>query len=788
MASNHQLTVGGMEHRVQRLDGGGTRLWGAGGSLVWQNSANIWSLVAGSSGDAFAIASTNYGDAKVQHLDATGAPTWAAAGITVLDTATYPNPNLPVACADGAGGFTVVAGVEDLVAQRVTAAGATVWGAGVTLTSLPGWQTNAAVTPDGFGGLLVVYADHYYSAVTDPYAHALSARRLDGFGTVLWGNDGFWWTLLHADPDWRVADPQIVADGSGGAQVVWPQYDDSWNRNTAYAAGLGPAGSSPPVPTLTAMWPDGGAPGEVLGVLALGDYLDAGMDYALVRDGVGSVPLTGVTVAGGKLLAATLDLGGAAPGAYALVAREGGPVVAELPDAFGVGVAPVCAEDRPMGLPDQDPVPFGSQRKAAFGPDGRARYAWLAYDPAQGRWGVNLWVGDDHGGSVTTVHRSNVPLRDLSLAVGPGGEPHLVFVADDGASEVLHYLRDGADHAHLFTDGVRSPCLAVDEAGLAMIVFESDIMGASWLFWMAGTDAGLGPQTDLISGAGATQPDVALADGGFMLTYVRDFWVPGLREVCRQRCEGLSWQQPVGITFGVTITSPSVAWDGAGRLLFAWVLDNAGGQPLLHTMLMTDGTAGPVRWRGGLPLVYRCSVAASGPRAFRLLTQESGSGIPMEVYLRSGDGNVFHARRRVNSRDDVDFPVLAAEPAGSGLFAAWLDHDLVGEPVSCYFCRSPVSAVVPAAAGIALDACPNPFNPRTEFRFGLAQTTTATLAVHDTRGRLVRRLHAGPLAAGEHRFVWDGRDDAGRRQPSGVYCGRLAMPGEVRAVKVLLLK
>lgn len=44
-----------------------------------------------------------------------------------------------------------------------------------------------------------------------------------------------------------------------------------------------------------------------------------------------------------------------------------------------------------------------------------------------------------------------------------------------------------------------------------------------------------------------------------------------------------------------------------------------------------------------------------------------------------------------------------------------------------------------------------------------------TVDVHDPRGRRVRRLHAGPLAAGRHAFAWDGLDEAGRAAPPGVY-------------------
>ena len=65
---------------------------------------------------------------------------------------------------------------------------------------------------------------------------------------------------------------------------------------------------------------------------------------------------------------------------------------------------------------------------------------------------------------------------------------------------------------------------------------------------------------------------------------------------------------------------------------------------------------------------------------------------------------------------------------------------------------------------------PNPFNPRTEIRFDLAEDAPGVeLWIYTARGQVVRRLHQGALPAGRHAFVWDGADDAGRPVSSGVY-------------------
>ena len=70
---------------------------------------------------------------------------------------------------------------------------------------------------------------------------------------------------------------------------------------------------------------------------------------------------------------------------------------------------------------------------------------------------------------------------------------------------------------------------------------------------------------------------------------------------------------------------------------------------------------------------------------------------------------------------------------------------------------------------------PNPFNPGTEIRFNLAGpgNQTVRLTVYNILGQEIRTLVSGSLAAGSHRAVWDGRDNAGRQAGTGIYICRL---------------
>jgi hypothetical protein len=75
----------------------------------------------------------------------------------------------------------------------------------------------------------------------------------------------------------------------------------------------------------------------------------------------------------------------------------------------------------------------------------------------------------------------------------------------------------------------------------------------------------------------------------------------------------------------------------------------------------------------------------------------------------------------------------------------------------------------PAPRSSSLSVAPNPFNPRTVVTFAVAVRGDATLRVYNLRGELVRTLHDGVLEEGEHPFVWNGDDEAGRPVSSGVY-------------------
>lgn len=122
-----------------------------------------------------------------------------------------------------------------------------------------------------------------------------------------------------------------------------------------------------------------------------------------------------------------------------------------------------------------------------------------------------------------------------------------------------------------------------------------------------------------------------------------------------------------------------------------------------------------------------------------------------------------------------------------------------------YFCRpheganmkgvirvNDVSAVddIPLFAALQLETpYPNPFNPRAEIRFTLAEAGWVDLVVFDVRGRQVKTLMAGEHRDADlQRVFWDGTNDSGSAVPSGTYLFRVRAGARSQVVKGMLVR
>jgi hypothetical protein len=99
-------------------------------------------------------------------------------------------------------------------------------------------------------------------------------------------------------------------------------------------------------------------------------------------------------------------------------------------------------------------------------------------------------------------------------------------------------------------------------------------------------------------------------------------------------------------------------------------------------------------------------------------------------------------------------------------------------------------AEVPGAPVLPPNA-PNPFNPSTRIVYGVPENVPAgqavTLEIYSARGQRVRSFVADSTP-GFHEVQWDGTDETGRPQSTGVYLTRYTCGDEVQTRKMTMVK
>ena len=98
----------------------------------------------------------------------------------------------------------------------------------------------------------------------------------------------------------------------------------------------------------------------------------------------------------------------------------------------------------------------------------------------------------------------------------------------------------------------------------------------------------------------------------------------------------------------------------------------------------------------------------------------------------------------------------------------WLDGHAVGHDT--------IAALQEAPDREPLRVGPNPGRAPYNFSFDLPDAGEAALEIFDVAGRRVASVLSGPVAAGTHQVVWDGRTTGGKSIADGVYFARVRTP------------
>ncbi|MCD4651000.1 MAG: T9SS type A sorting domain-containing protein, partial [Candidatus Cloacimonetes bacterium] len=94
----------------------------------------------------------------------------------------------------------------------------------------------------------------------------------------------------------------------------------------------------------------------------------------------------------------------------------------------------------------------------------------------------------------------------------------------------------------------------------------------------------------------------------------------------------------------------------------------------------------------------------------------------------------------------------------------------------------------PTIATALLENCPNPFNPDTEIRFSLAESSKVSLSIYNAAGQKITTLVEKVLPSGMYSVNWNGVSETGKPVASGVYFTRLKTNSSTYIQKMLLLK
>jgi hypothetical protein len=540
----------------------------------------------------------------------------------------------------------------------------------------------------------------------------LAMTGLHGIVHAAWQVDG---TPLCQAPH-RQGKPVMAPDGAGGAIVAWNDERAGLGILDIYAQRIGPMGD--------VLWAtDGVAVCTMSDAQSVGNVVSDGLGGAIVvwkdrRNGSDvNIYIQRLNAAGVRQWTA----GGVA------VCTE--PSNQDLPRCIsdGTGGAVVAWMDIRNGDPD-----IYAQRVNASG--------------------VPQWTPNGVDGGPWTTWPANSEFPDLA-ADGTGGAI-IVWQEARYADYDIYAQRITGSGTVSWTAGGVPICQAAGHQRYPFII--PDGAGGAIMSWNDGRPGATSPDVyaQRVNASGTPQwaadgiamclapndqgnPRITLAAGGAIVAWSDGRPGGGSVDVYGQRVTGagaVQWSATGApfCTAGGNQLLFDVTSDGAGGAIAIWMDDRGGiGTEDVYTQRLD--AAGAPQWQAdGAP------VCCAGARQYPQCVIGDGSGGMIGVWVDERPGT-----------NEDDIYALRLDASGS-------------MPVSDVSDRT--RAAVPQ-----LGSWPNPFVHDTVIRLELPRPQEVGLAIVDAGGRHLRELAAGPLAPGPHMIRWDGRDEAGRPLPSGVY-------------------
>ena len=243
---------------AQRVSGNGIPVWGDQGVLV-DNTGNDYvnaSIAGDGRGGAVIVWQKKSGVNAViraQRFSPEGQATWVEGGVA-LASIENGQGNSQQVISDGAGNFfvswdTASFGLNsDVYIQKLDEGGNTMWrdhgipvshGEPSETNPMANMRSSPQLVADGTGGVVVSWNDRRRILNREIFV-----QRFNAAGEALWTENGVWvWNIPSDYPKTAgILGAALVANGDGGATVVWTGYNAPMRSSVIYAQKLSPDG------------------------------------------------------------------------------------------------------------------------------------------------------------------------------------------------------------------------------------------------------------------------------------------------------------------------------------------------------------------------------------------------------------------------------------------------------------------------------------------------------------------------------------------------------------------
>jgi hypothetical protein len=743
------LRSGNADIYVQRLSATGIAQWAANGVALCTATGSQLTprIVPDGAGGAVVVWEDQRGgnrDIYAQRVNEAGAVQWTADGVAVSVAANDQKEYAVIS--DGAGGAIVAwsdyrSGTNyDIYAQRVNASGALQWlGTGIPVCTTTAHQFTPTLAPGGAGGAIITWWDLRGSSA-DIYALRLSAS-----GSALWPSDGL--AICAATGSQQY--PVVVADGLGGAVLVWE--DQRSGSLDVYAQRVSANGAAQWTTDGVALCTAAGNQGSLAAVSdGAGGAIVAWSDYRLVPSVYCDLYARRVNGAGTPLWAADGLALCTAPWdqAYHTVVSDGlgGAIFAWFDQRMDVLTSDIYAQH------------VDAAGVAQWNGDG------LALSTAAGYQITPTLVSDGAGGAIAAWHDRRTGYYDDIYAQKVdrwgylGAQPTIAGVrdvpADEGGVVKISWYASPLDSFPAYSIAEYLVYRSVPPNVAAQALRDGAVLAT-------GMDADRPAGRRLI----LARPQGAATLFWEYVSTVTARRLPGYSCLAPTACDSVSDGNPKTLFMVEARTADGAKW---------WFSDPDSGYSVDNLAPATPAPFTGVFAAGATALHWGAS-AARDFAEYRLYRDSAPDFVP-------GPANLLVAQADTGCVD----------VAGAPYYYKLCAVDIHGN-VSPYATLLPAGTVDVPGVGVPHELAlstpaPNPLHGSCSMRLALPRSARVSFAVFDQQGRRLRTLLAGEQPAGEHAVTWDGLDDGGRAVASGVYFVRCTVEGRTFTRRIAALR